>query len=177
MVNVAAFHAALAPQGLGVVAVVLIAGIIVMRRYRAAFTGVFTARAGAGTRAVRIVEILFGVAFFASGIMGLVGRTPPPATMGAAMMMRGLEASGYFIPALCGVQMLAGAMLVLGRYVGLALLALAPVVVEIVAYRLYVAAATPGMMLAATALLAAQAWLCFAHRQTFATLTGGVGEA
>lgn len=163
-VNVALFHAALAPEGLPVAALVVGATAWLAWRERAAFASVLRARAEARSAGVRAVELLLGVAFVASGVAGALGRTPPPATAGAALMMKGLAASGYFLPFLCAVQMAAGALLVARRWVGVALMALAPVAVEIVAYRLWVAGATPRMMGVAAAILAAVAWLAHAHR-------------
>lgn len=177
VLNVAAFHAVLAPQALGMVAVIVTATVYVARRNRAAYARILTARAGATPGAVRVIEGVLGVAFVASGLAGFMGHTPPPSTIGAAAMMKGLAAAGYFLPALCGVQIVAGTMLVVRRTVGLALAVLFPVVVEIFAYRVYVAAATPGMMTVATVLLAAEAYLCFAHRDLFAPLVGGPGVA
>jgi hypothetical protein len=111
----------------------------------------------------------------ASAVAGLLGRTPPPATAGAAVMMKGLAAAGYFIPLLGTVQVIAGGLLVARRFVGLALIALAPVVAQMIAYRLYVAAATPGMMLVAVALLALEIGLFLAHRDLFAGFFGRGG--
>jgi hypothetical protein len=45
--------------------------------------------------------------------------------------------------------------------------ALAPVLVEIAAYRIYVASATPGMLLVAALLVTCGAYLVFAHRAAF----------
>jgi len=168
LVNLALFHAVLAPAGLGVAALVMVSAIVVLRSQRAAFGRVLAARAGASSLGVRAIELLLGLGFIASGVAGALGHTPPPATAGAALMMKGLAASGYFLPLLCGVQIIAGALLVVRRYVGIALLVLAPVVVEIAAYRLYVASATPGMLAVAAALVAAMAALGLAHRRMFA---------
>ncbi|HEY8924955.1 MAG TPA: hypothetical protein VIU64_11285 [Polyangia bacterium] len=173
VVNMVLFHALLAPQGLGIAALVLALAGAVARGHWAAFRRVLTARPAPAAEArpaaaTRVLEIGLGLAFLASGVAGATGHTPPPSTAGAAAMMQGLAASGYFMPLLCGVQMAGGALLVARRYVGIALLALAPVVVEILAYRLYVAAAKPGMVVVAVALAAAMIGLAAAHRRMFA---------
>jgi len=49
----------------------------------------------------------------------------------------------------------------------------APLVVEIAAYRLWVA--TPGMLVVAALLVAGQVWLAFAHRALFAPFFAGRG--
>jgi len=172
IVNVVAFHAVLAPQGLGIAAAVLAAAVYLGHRERRAFAALFTGRSAARSASVRVVEVLMGLVFVASGIAGVLGRTPPPSTAGAAAMMRGFDAAGYFIPMLSGIQVLAGAMLLARRCTGLALMALAPVVIEIVAYRLAVGSVSPRMVLVAAVLLAAEGWLCFAHRQTLSPLVG-----
>jgi putative oxidoreductase len=172
-VNVAAFHLALAPQGLGIAALVLATTVFLAWRHRQAFAPL--ARAAAGSGAVRAVELALGVALVASGLMGLLGRTPPPSTAGAAAMMKGLEAAGYFMPLLAAALIAVGALLVARRWVGGALVAAAPLVLQILAYRLYVATATPGMLVVGLALVAAQAWLVFAHRDLFAGFTGSSG--
>jgi hypothetical protein len=170
--NMAAFHAALAPQAMGMVVAVLAAMIDLARRHRTAFTRVLASRSGPATMGVRAGEIILGVTFVASGLSGLTGHTPPPATPGAAALMQGFAAAGYFLPALSVVQVAAGAMLIARRWVGLALIALAPIVVEIVAYRLYVAGASPRMLIVAAAVLAAELALAFAHRESYAPLAG-----
>jgi uncharacterized membrane protein YphA (DoxX/SURF4 family) len=173
-VNVAAFHAVLAPQGLGIAALVLAAGGFLAWRHRQAFAPALQARAAVVGGAARAVEIAVGLAFVASGIAGLTGHTPPSSTPGAAVMLKGLAAAGYFLPLLCGVEIAAGALLVARRFVGVALWALAPVVVQILAYRLYVA--TPGMLVVGLGLCAAEAWLAFVHRAQFRSFfTGGSG--
>jgi uncharacterized membrane protein YphA (DoxX/SURF4 family) len=170
-VNVVAFHAVLAPEGLPIAALVLAVGGFLAWRHRAAFAPALRARTAAAGGAARAVELAVGLAFIASGIAGLVGRTPPPSTAGAAVMMKGLAASGYFLPLLSGLQLVAGALLVARRFVGLALWALAPLVVQILAYRLYVA--TPGMLVVGLGLLAAVAWLAFVHRALYRSFFDG----
>src|SRR5262249_39051288 len=130
--NMAVFHAVLAPQAMGMVVAVLAAMIYLASRHRTAFTRVLASRSGPTSAGVRVAEIVLGLAFIGSGAMWFMGRTPPPSTAGAALMMKGFAAAGYFLPALSVVQIAAGALLVARRYVGLALIALAPIVVELV---------------------------------------------
>jgi putative oxidoreductase len=168
--NVAVFHAVLAPQALGMVVVLLAALGLLAWHHRAVFAGVLAARAATTSAGLRAGELLLGVVFVASGVLGLLGRTPPPSTPGAAVMMEGLAAAGYFLPALSALQVLAGTLLVARRYVGVALMVLAPIVVEIAAYRLWTAGARPMMLLVAVALVAAEVWLVVRHWPTFAPL-------
>jgi putative oxidoreductase len=170
IVNATAFHVALAPQGLPVMVVALAASLLLAWRHRPAFASLLRARA-VRSHGVRAVELVMGLVLLASGLAGLLGRTPPPSTAGAAVMMEGLAAAGYFMPMLALVLIGAGALLVAGRFVGVALVIAAPLVVQILAYRLYVA--TPGMLVVGLALVAAQIWLALSHRELFAPLFGG----
>lgn len=175
--NVAAFHAVLAPEAMGVAAFVCITGSFLAWRRRAAFTSVLAGRSDVGGRGVRAAELVLGLGLVASGIAGLLGKTPPPATASAAVLMQGLAAAGYFLPALALIQIACGALLVSRRHVALALAVLAPLVVEIVAYRLWVAGAAPRMVGVAAALLALEVGLAWAYRAAYAPLAGGADLA
>jgi hypothetical protein len=167
VLNIAAFHLFLAPQGLPVVAFMLAAGLVLAWRQRAAFRALLRAEvavAGWG----RLGERALGVLFLGSGLMGLLDRTPPPATPAAAALMAGFGTAGYFFPLLAGLQVAAGALLLARRFVPLALAALAPLVVHIAAYRIWVH--TPGMLAVTAALLALYLSLAWAHRESFAPL-------
>jgi uncharacterized membrane protein YphA (DoxX/SURF4 family) len=169
-VNMAAFHLVLAPQAMAMVVLVLAAVGLTAWHHRDAFRSMAASRADAVSPAVRTGEVLLGLVFVASGVAGLLGRVPPPSTAGAAAMLTGLAASGYFLPAMCIVQVLAGALLVARRYLGLALVALAPIVVEIAAYRLWTSGARPLMVLVALALVAALIGVAAGNRRMFTPL-------
>ena len=171
VVNVGAFHLAVAREALGVV--VVLAGLwgALAWRHRAALRPLTAWRAGPRSAGRRGVEIALGAVFLASALAATLGKTPPPSTPAAAAMWRGLAAGGYFLPLLIAVQATAGFMLVAGRLVPLALALLAPVVVEIVAYRLF--AAGGGMQAVSLALLAAAVWLAWWHRAAFPTALAG----
>jgi hypothetical protein len=176
VLNMAVFHAVLAPQAMGMVALVLAAMGFLAWRHRAAYAGVLASRCGPASMSARAGELVLGLAFVGSGAMWFLGRTPPPATSGAAAMMEGFAAAGYFLPALSVVQLAAGAALIARRFVPLALVVLAPIVVELVAYRLYVAGASPRMLLVAMTVLALEVGLAFAHRRSYLSLVGAGGE-
>jgi len=168
--NATAFHLALTPQGLPVMALVLAAGIFLAVRHRAAFAPVMRARAAPVAGGVRALELGVGLVFAASGVLALLGKAPPASTSAAAVMLKGFAAAGYFLPLLGAVQLAAGLALVCRRFVGLGLVALAPLVVQILAYRLWVA--TPGMLVVALGLVAGLAGLAFAHRGQLAGFAG-----
>jgi hypothetical protein len=171
VVNVAAFHLAVAREALGVAVVLAVLWGALAWRHRAALLPLTAWRAGPLGAGRRGVEIAFGAVFLTSAIAAMLGKTPPPSTPAAAAMWRGLAASGYFLPLLIAVQATAGLMLVAGRLVPMALALLAPVVVEIVAYRLF--AAGGGMLAVSLALLAAEVWLAWRYRAAFSTVPAG----
>jgi uncharacterized membrane protein YphA (DoxX/SURF4 family) len=83
-----------------------------------------------------IARLLLGFVFFASGIMGLmmwINKSPMPPDLPERLVIfnKGLEASIYFMPFLKIVETLCGAMLLVGWFVPLALVVLAPVILNI----------------------------------------------
>jgi putative oxidoreductase len=168
--QIALFHLLLAPAGAPVVVVIGVAGGWLAWQHRSAFAGIFQARSIPASAPLRALELALGVVFVGSGVGFILDQLPPPSTPGTAALMHGFAAAGYFLPLLCAVQLAAGALLIARRYVGLALLALAPVIVQILAFRLYAAAAMPKMLVVAVLLVAAEVALAILHRAHFAPL-------
>lgn len=88
-----------------------------------------------------IARLLLGLVFFASGLFGLVSAPPPPADLPADMLafVNGMMASKYFFPLLKGTEMVCGALLLINWYVPLALVILAPIVVNILCVHTFLA--------------------------------------
>lgn len=80
-----------------------------------------------------IIRLLLGFVFFASGIVGLFNLVPPPPDLPEALQTfnQGLMASIYFFPLLKFVETICGLLLLIGLFVPLALVVLAPVVLNI----------------------------------------------
>jgi uncharacterized membrane protein YphA (DoxX/SURF4 family) len=80
-----------------------------------------------------IARILLGLIFFVFGLAGLLNLMPPPANMPEKMMtfFNGIMATGYFFPLLKGTEVVCGALLLVGAFVPLALIVLAPIVLNI----------------------------------------------
>jgi uncharacterized membrane protein YphA (DoxX/SURF4 family) len=80
-----------------------------------------------------IARILLGLIFFVFGLTGLLNLMPPPANMPEKMMtfFNGIMATGYFFPLLKGTEVVCGALLLVGAFVPLALIVLAPIVLNI----------------------------------------------
>lgn len=77
-----------------------------------------------------VVRILLGALFLFGGI-AFFFTTPPPLTGDMATFFTGLAASKYFFYLLKGTEIVCGLMLVSGFFVPLALVVLAPIVINI----------------------------------------------
>lgn len=80
-----------------------------------------------------VIRVLLGLIFVASGIVGLFNLVPPPENMADDMktFMAGMMAAKYFFPLLKITEIVCGALLMIGWFVPLALVVLAPIVVHI----------------------------------------------
>ena len=112
-------------------------------------------------------RILLGSIFLIFGLNGLLQFTPMAAMPeGGIAFFGALAKTGYMLPVLFATQVVGGALLLAGM-VPLALLILAPIVVNIVAFHLFLA---PGGLPLAIVVAAALLLLAYAHRQSFEAL-------
>ena len=77
-----------------------------------------------------ILRILMGLVFVASGV-AFFFTTPPPLEGAMADFFKGMAATGYFFYLLKGTEIICGLLLLSGRFVPLALVVLAPVLLNI----------------------------------------------
>ena len=86
-----------------------------------------------------IARILLGFIFLASGVAGLLNLVPPPPNLPEKMQtfFAGMMAAGYFFPLLKVTEIVCGFLLLIGRFVPLALVILAPVVLHIICVHLF----------------------------------------
>jgi len=87
-------------------------------------------------------RVLLGLCFFVFGLNGFLEFIPPPADPGPEEAMNfamALSRASYFFPLLKGVETIAGLMLLSKRYVPLALVLLAPILVNILAFHYFLA--------------------------------------
>jgi hypothetical protein len=86
-----------------------------------------------------IPRVLMGAMFLFSGLFGLLAhpQAPPGLPERAIAFNAALTNSGYMMPLIAGIQALAGALLLANRFVPLALALLAPIVVNIFAFHLF----------------------------------------
>jgi uncharacterized membrane protein YphA (DoxX/SURF4 family) len=114
-----------------------------------------------------IARVLLGAVFVVFGLNGFLHFLPQPPAPPRAMAFAGaLAGSGYFFPLLKATEVIAGALLLLG-FVPIALVLLAPIVVNIVAFHLFLA---PGNYAVVGLVLGAEIYLAVVHRAAFAPL-------
>ncbi len=117
--------------------------------------------------AVLIARILLGVIFVVFGLNGFLQFLPQPEMPPAAVaFFGGLAASGFMLPTLFGTQLVGGALLLLGM-VPLAVVILTPVIVNIVAFHVFLAPAGLSLAIVVAALALFLAWT---HRAAYRTL-------
>ena len=121
-------------------------------------------------------RVVFGLAFFVFGLNGFLDfiphpQTPPPE--GAMQFAMALFRTGYMFPLIKGTEVLAGVLLLTNRFVPLALVLLAPVLVNIVAFHAFLAPAGMPIALLALVLGVYSAWNeRAAYRALFAPARG-----
>ena len=112
-----------------------------------------------------VARIALGLVFFVFGANGFLSFIPqPPSPPAAGAFLGALAATGYMFPLIKATEVVAGALLLAGRYVPLALTLLAPIIVNIVAF--HVALAPAGLPMAVF-VLAAEVALAWFYRDAF----------
>ena len=118
-----------------------------------------------------VARSALGLVFFVFGLDGFLHfiPAPPPEEMPPAALELGVAffKSGYLLQLIKGTEVLGGLLLACNRFVPLALVALAPVVVNIAAFHLWLMPDGTGLSLV---LVALTAYLGFAYRASFAPL-------
>jgi uncharacterized membrane protein YphA (DoxX/SURF4 family) len=118
------------------------------------------------TKATYGARILLGLIFLVFGLNGFFHFLPLPPMSGPPEHFLGaLIATGYLYPLLKSIEVAAGALLLSDRLVPLALILLAPVVVNIVAFHLFLAPSglpLPILVVALELFLAHSYWSAFA---------------
>lgn len=105
-----------------------------------------------------IVRVLFGLMFVVFGSNAFLHFMPmPPMTGYPAQFIGSMNASGYLM-GVAAVQVIGGLLVLIGRFVPLGLTFLAPVVVNIVFYHLFMDHAGLGMAAVVTAMLIFLLW-------------------
>ena len=124
-------------------------------------------------------RLFLGLVFTAFGLNFFLHFMPTPAAPPRGAAFAGaLFASGYLFPLLASTEIAAGLLLLGNRFVPLALALLAPIVINIVAFHLFLAQSGRGLALA---VLAGELTLVWNRRAAFAPMpqarTAGPREA
>jgi len=115
-----------------------------------------------------IARYALGFVFVVFGLNGFLHFLPQPPMSGPAADFAGaLFVTGYMFPLIKGTEVVAGALLLSNRFVPLALALLAPVLVNIVAFHVFLAKGGVGLPLALAAL---ELYLAYAYRRAFAPM-------
>jgi hypothetical protein len=119
-------------------------------------------------KATILVQRVFGFSFLAFGLNGFVHFIPQVRMRNPALeFFLGLAATGYMLPLLYTTQAAAGALLLVGLFVPLALAMLAPIVVNILLFHVFLA---PTGLPMALMLVAFEVSLAWAYRDAFARM-------
>ena len=120
-----------------------------------------------------VARVLLGLVFFVFGLNGFLNFIPPPPKedlpVNLAAFSEAMMQTGYLFQLVKGTEVLVGALLLLNRFVPLALVLLAPVVVNIVAIHAFLAPSGLGM---AIVILALELYLAWAYRRAYRGMLG-----
>jgi len=118
--------------------------------------------------AVMVVRILLGLVFLVFGLNGLHPfMANPPAPPAAQAFFMALAATHYMFFLIFGTQVLGGALLLIGVAVPFALTILAPVIVNIVFFHIFL---SPDLLPVALVVAAFELFLAWYYRANFAPL-------
>ena len=117
-----------------------------------------------------IARVLMGLVFFVFGLNGFFHFIPQPKTGMSDVAMSflgGMIQTGYMIPLIFGTQTIVGVLLLANRFVPLALALIAPVVVNIFAFHLFLERS--GLVIALI-VAALEVYLAWSYRKAYLTM-------
>jgi hypothetical protein len=112
-------------------------------------------------------RILMGLLFFVTRLNGFLNFLPQPKSPmpDAAVAFAGaLMKTGYLFPLILGTQLLVGVLLLLNRFVPLALALIAPIIINILAFHAFLA---PSGLVLAIIVLVLELYLTWEYRKAF----------
>jgi uncharacterized membrane protein YphA (DoxX/SURF4 family) len=115
-------------------------------------------------------RILLGLIFFVFGLNGFLNFLPEPSTPlpdRALAFFGALMKTGYMIPLIKGTEVVVGILLLANRFVPLALVVVAPVIVNIFLFDTLLA---PVGAILASAILTLELYLAWAYRNAYRSL-------
>jgi uncharacterized membrane protein YphA (DoxX/SURF4 family) len=125
-------------------------------------------------KAPMALRILLGLTFFVFGLNGFLHflpNPPPPAAAGA--FAGAMLATGYMFPLVKGVEVIAGTLLLANRFVPLALVLLAPNIVNILLFHAFLA---PSGVVIALIVLALELYLAWQYRDVYRPMLAARAE-
>jgi len=117
-----------------------------------------------------IARILLGLVFFVFGLDGFLHFVPQPTEPPSEPVLSfvvGLLKSGYMFPLIKGTEVAVGALLLANRFVPLALVIIAPVIVNIFAFHAFL---EPSGIVIAGALVVLAIYLAWVNRAAYRPL-------
>jgi putative oxidoreductase len=127
-----------------------------------------------------IARILLGLPLLVFGLNGFLNFIPPPSTPlpeGALAFLGALVQSGYMMQLIAVTHLLVGALLVLNRFVPLALVLFAPFIVNSLAFHVFLERSGLPMAIVFLALELYLAWVYrHAYRPMLAACVNRAGE-
>ena len=113
-----------------------------------------------------ISRILLGSIFLTFGCNGLLGFLPSAPFELAGQFLQALSESHYDL-VISGFQVVAGSLLIVNRFVGLAIAVLAPIIVNILCFHVFM---MPSGLALAIAVAGIWGFLAYRHRHCFCAL-------
>ncbi|HZQ46855.1 MAG TPA: DoxX family membrane protein [Verrucomicrobiae bacterium] len=114
-----------------------------------------------------IVRVLMGLMFVVFGLNGFLNFIPQPKTPmpeGAMAFAGALMKTGYMMPLVMGTQLLVGILLLLNLFVPLALALIAPILVGIITFHIFL---QPAGLAPGAVILVMELYLAWSYRQSF----------
>ncbi len=117
---------------------------------------------------VTILRTVFGTIFFVFGLNGFLHFLPyPTMSQAGSSLIQALAVSGYFLPTLKIVEIVTGLSLLLGRFVPISLILIAPVTIHIFLFHIFL---DPSDMFLSVFLITTNIFLGYAYRNTFKSI-------
>lgn len=117
-----------------------------------------------------IARVLLGLMFFVFGLNGFLNFIPPPKEgipEGAMAFSVAMMKTGYLMQLVKGTEVVVGLLLLINRFVPLALVVLAPVIVNIVAFHVFLA---PTGLVMTGVIVALHLYLAWCYRHAYRPL-------
>jgi uncharacterized membrane protein YphA (DoxX/SURF4 family) len=111
-------------------------------------------------------RILMGLVFLVFGLNGFLNFIPQPPSLPdkVAAFLGALRETAYMLPLIFGTQLLVGVMLLVNLYVPIVLVVIAPVIVHIIAFHIFL---NPSGIVPGLIVLALEIYLVYSYRSAY----------